>query len=176
MAASAPEKDYVHQLLQHLTSYNEGIAPESMVENIAEFERHHEGANVLQIFKKEIDFSADIVIIAIGENVSPLLTEEAGAVFRTQFTSLIEALKPPRNASIFVRSSFWPDLVKDRIMKEACESAGGTFIDITAIGENSANRANAERPFKDDGVAIHPGDAGMKAIAEAISDAIWRIA
>jgi len=76
--------------------------------------------------------------------------------------------------TLFVRSTFWPDPVKDAILRQICTDAGGTFVDITALGANEANQARAERSFSDAGVGIHPGDAGMAAIAEAILNTIHR--
>jgi hypothetical protein len=49
---------------------------------------------------------------------------------------------------------------------------GGTFVDISRLGSDTKNYARSERKFSHDGVAGHPGDAGMAAIAEAIWKAV----
>ena len=71
-----------------------------------------------------------------------------------------------------VRSCFWPDDAKDRMLNEAAREAGAIFVDASALGRDPANAARSERSFSHDGVAGHPGDRGMKAIADAIVSAI----
>jgi len=58
------------------------------------------------------------------------------------------------------------------VLRQVCQEAGGIFVDAGPIGRVPANAARAERFFKHDGVAGHPGDRGMKAIADAITQAI----
>jgi hypothetical protein len=49
---------------------------------------------------------------------------------------------------------------------------GGTFVDISALSKDEKNYARSERPYKHAGVAHHPGDRGMAAIAEEIMKAV----
>ncbi|WP_417745661.1 hypothetical protein [Rosistilla oblonga] len=88
------------------------------------------------------------------------------------FARLLAELKRHGDPVIFVRSSFWPDPTKDGIMRRATADAGATFIDITTLGQDMSNRASAEQDFEHAGVAAHPGDKGMQAIADAIFAAI----
>ena len=117
-------------------------------------------------------FSADIVVVAIGENVPATATEEAKVKFAAAFARLLAALQQHGPPAIFVRSSFWPDAVKDGIMRQASTDAGATFVDIAALGRDGANAARAERKIEHAGVAGHPGDQGMRAIADALLAAI----
>jgi len=73
-----------------------------------------------------------------------------------------------------VRSSFWADDAKDQALKEACQEAGGIFVNVGPLGQDPANAARSERSFTHDGVAGHPGDKGMKAIADAILQAVLK--
>ena len=73
---------------------------------------------------------------------------------------------------IVVRSCFWPDAAKDAALRQACAEVGGIFVDIGPLGRDEANFARSERQFSDAGVAVHPGDKGMKAIADAILAAL----
>ena len=73
-----------------------------------------------------------------------------------------------------MRSTFWPDTVKDAILRQVCQDAGGTFVDISHLGADEKNYARSEREFSHAGVAAHPGDAGMAAIAEAIGNAMHK--
>ena len=45
-------------------------------------------------------------------------------------------------------------------------------MDIGHLSKDESNYARAERDFKHKGVAAHPGDRGMQAIADAILEAI----
>jgi hypothetical protein len=57
-------------------------------------------------------------------------------------------------------------------MRRACEGLGGTFVDISALARDEKNFARTERPYRHAGVASHPGDRGMAAIADAILRAL----
>lgn len=171
MAASAKELDYVHLLTAQITKAA-GAKPQTMVRNIADFERQHLGFNIAKEFKAELEFQPDLVIVAIGENVPELGTDEAIANYATSYRRLLDEFRKAGQASLFVRSSFWPNTVKDDIMRKACADVGGTFVDISELGRDPSNAAKAERKIEHEGVAGHPGDKGMRAIADAIFAAI----
>jgi hypothetical protein len=171
MAASSSDRDYVHLLAQQLSAAAGG-KPDVLVANIAEFERQYENYDVDGQLRQQLEFAADVVIVAIGENVPALATNDAQQRFRVCFERLLAALQRQGRAVLFVRSSFWPEPVKDAIMQEACCAAGGVFVDIRALGGVEANAARSERHFEHAGVAAHPGDQGMKAIAAALWTAI----
>lgn len=168
MASSALEKDYVHLVAAGLAELS-GKKPEVKVANIADFERNLATYDIDATLKAELDFKPTLVILAIGENVPALGTEDAKAQFRSGLKKLLGSVK---GATIVVRSSFWADKTKDDLLKEACLAAGGTFVDIGALGKDEANYARSERKFEHAGVAAHPGDKGMKAIADAILAAL----
>jgi hypothetical protein len=71
-----------------------------------------------------------------------------------------------------VRTCFWPNAAKDEVLREACQEAHGILVDAGPIGRDPANSARSERDFKHAGVAGHPGDRGMKAIADAMVEAV----
>jgi alpha-galactosidase len=171
MAATSEDKDYVHLVTKALAA-KQGTAPEIMVKNVADFERNHVGYDIAGKFADAAGFKADLVILCIGENVAALKTAEAQAKYQEQVTALLKALKSNPQANVIVRSSFWADSAKDSAMRQACEAIGGTFVDISALSKDEKNYARSERPYKHAGVAHHPGDRGMAAIAEAIVKAV----
>lgn len=173
MAASAEAKDYVHRVTQGLTD-KAGKAPEVLVKNIATFERSHAGVDVTAVFKDAVDFQADLIILAIGENVPALKTEAEKAAFQESVTRLLTALKGTRSPRILVRSCFWANPAKDEALRQASAAVGGCYVDISALSKNEANYARSERPYKHAGVANHPGDQGMTAIAQALLQALER--
>jgi hypothetical protein len=171
MAATAADKDYVHLITSALAAQT-GTAPEAMVENIADFERTPEKFDFKTRLEKPLAFKADVVVVAIGENVPAPRTDAAKAAFREHFQKLLATLKSKDGPAVFVRSCFWPDPVKDEILKRVSTEAGVTFVDISAVGKDPSNRASAERQIAHQGVAGHPGDKGMKAIADVLLKAI----
>ena len=158
----------------HLSSLaaKQGATPVIMVKNVADFERNHVGYDIAGKFADAAGFKADLVILCIGENVAALKTAEAQAKYQEQVTALLKTLKSNPQAQIIVRSSFWANTAKDTAMRQACEAVGGTFVDIGALSKDEQNYARSERPHKHAGVANHPGDRGMAAIAEEIVKAV----
>ena len=171
MAASALDKDYVHLVSASLAELT-GHKPEVQIANIADFERTFGTYDFSVKLKEHFDFKADLVIVAIGENVPALGTEELKTQFKAALTKLLTALKANGQPALFVRSCFWADKTKDDIIQQACAAAGGTFVDIGTLGKDESNYARSERKIEHNGVAAHPGDKGMKAIADAIVNAM----
>jgi len=169
MAASARDRDYVHQLLDRI-SKSAGGTPEVMIRNIADFERQLIDFDLAEALNQELAFEADVVILAIGENASSPKTDEARKRFSDTLENLLGRLDQHGHPKLFVRSQFWPDEEKDRLLKKACANAGGIFVDIGKLGTDPANSARSERQIDHEGVAGHPGDKGMAAIA----DELWK--
>lgn len=169
MAASAIEKDYVHILLGKWKQAT-GKTPVSMVKNIAEFERNLDEYVISEQLKDELSFKADTIILAIGENAATPKNDEERKRFSTALDQLLKSLKENSAPTIYVRSQFWPDVEKDTLLKQATERAGCVWVDLNQLGADPANAAKAERHFDHAGVAGHPGDKGMQAIA----DKIWQ--
>ncbi len=171
MAASSEDKDYVH-LLAAALARQAGSAPRIMVRNVADFERNYATYDVDGQLKDAFAFDPDLVVLAIGENVPGLASEEAKTKFKAGVMSILRCALARRHPLVVVRSCFWPDAAKDQVLREACEAAGGAFVDAGPLGRDPANAARSERSFTHDGVAGHPGDEGMKALADAILQAV----
>lgn len=173
MAASAVEKDYVHLLTAQIAKTAGGM-PAVKVKNIADFERNLDAYNLAEGLKDELEFQADLVIVAIGENSAALTTDEAKLRFSTSFAKLFAELKRHGNPTLIVRSQFWADSAKDERMKQACLDVGGVFVEISQLGADETNFARSERKFEHAGVAGHPGDKGMQALADELWKAIQK--
>jgi lysophospholipase L1-like esterase len=170
MAASAKDKDYVHLVTKALAK-KDGTSPETLVNNIATFERQYAAYDAAQ-FKDAAAFGADLIIVCIGENVPNLATEEAKTQFKDSVVKMLNGIKGDRKPLIVVRSCFWANAAKDAALKQACSEVGGIFVDIGALSKDEKNYARSERTFKHAGVANHPGDRGMQATADAIVGAV----
>ena len=171
MAASAPEKDFVHIVTRSLAKSSKE-KPKTLVKNIAAFERQYATYDLKQNLKDAFAFKPDLVVVAIGENVPKLETEEAKTQFKASVDRLLKELQTDKQPTIIVRSCFWPNPAKDAALHQACQQAGGIFVDISSLGKDESNYARSERDFQHAGVAAHPGDKGMQAIADAILKAV----
>lgn len=171
MAASAENKDYVHIVTEGLRQ-RQSSPPNVLVQNIADFERAHAKYDVEAKFADASAFQANLIILAIGENVPGLATDEAKATFKGELLKVLKKLKGPQNPTIIVRSCFWNNTAKDQILEECAKEVGGIFANISTLGKDESNYARSERPYKHAGVANHPGDKGMQSIADSILAAI----
>jgi hypothetical protein len=171
MAASSEDKDYVHLVTTALAQHA-GSRPRIMVGNIADFERNYATYDVDKQMKDLFALDPDLVVLAIGENVPALASEGDKAQFRTGVMSILRCALARRHPLVVVRSCFWADAAKDEVLRQACQDVNGIFVDAGPIGRDAANATRSERAFTHDGVATHPGDKGMKALADAIVGAV----
>jgi lysophospholipase L1-like esterase len=171
MAATAQEKDYVHLILAAIAK-TAGGTPEARIDNIADIERQYATIDIEARLKDHLAFKPDILVLAIGENVPALATDADRSAFQAAVARLLNGFRQAGCPALFVRSCFWPEAAKDEALRQACAVAGGTYIDIGSLGRDPANAARAERAIEHAGVAGHPGDRGMQAIAEAILGAM----
>jgi alpha-galactosidase len=171
MAASAERKDYVH-LVTGALSEKQDATPEVLVQNIADFERSYADYDIAGKLKDALAFKADLVIVAIGENTPALKSPEDMARFQASITRLLSAFKADNQPTIVVRSCFWVNAAKDDALQKACDAVHGLYVNISELSKAEVNFARSERLFKHAGVANHPGDRGMAAIAGAILKAL----
>ncbi|HOW71013.1 MAG TPA: glycoside hydrolase family 127 protein [Phycisphaerae bacterium] len=171
MAASSEDKDYVHLVSRALADHT-GAVPQVRVNNVADFERHYATYDVDGQLKDAFTFDPDLVVLAIGENVPALGSEDARARFKAGVMKILACALAKRRPLVVVRSCFWADDAKDQVLSQACQEAGGIFVNVGPLGREAANMARSERSFTHDGVAGHPGDRGMKALADAIVQAV----
>ena len=158
MAASGEAKDYVHVFTKALSD-KQGSTPEILVKNIADFERAHQGYDVAAKLKEAIEFNADLIVLAIGENVPALKTAEEKTQFQADVTALLKSLQGSRKPVILVRSCFWANAVKDEALRGACDAVKGIYVDLSALSQDKSLYGRAEREFKNAGVANQIGRA-----------------
>jgi lysophospholipase L1-like esterase len=173
MAASAVELDYVHLLTAEISRAT-STTPRIRVRNIADFERGYEKFDIDSSLKADLEFDPDLVIVAIGENVAELSTPEARDGFSLAFSRLLTAIKSRKPKVIVVRSCFGRNPPKDQILRKSSSAVDALFVDISKLADEESNFARSERVIEHAGVAGHPGDKGMRAICDAILEAIQK--
>lgn len=164
MAASAPEKDFAHLVVKGLEK-RLGKRADFRIRNLALLERNF-ATNVASVAEIAADaaWRPDYVVIAIGEN-SPNITPTNAAVFR-KFLGDLSRMFTSRRAKVVLRSPFWKSPAKNRCTKLAAEDSGAVYVDAGSLGASAENKAIGL--FAHDGVANHPGDLGMRRLAELI--------
>ena len=179
MAASAPEKDYAHLVASYIAAANQDRAPAMKADNfwlLGQYEQKYADYQPEVELREYLDWQPDILVIGIGENIENLDTPAKEAAFAKSFRGLLETFKKKCNPALFVRGRFMGrNPVQERIMKQCCEEMGGVFVSMDALSGDPLNYAAAEKDtthYTDGGMLAHPGDRGMKAIADALFEAM----
>ena len=169
MAASAREKDFAHLLVAGLEA-RRGERADFRIRNLALLERNYT-TNLLDFAElaDDVAWAPDYVVIAIGENVSSI--DDATAPAYTRFLvslarPLVESAKHP---PVLMRSPFWRNVTKAACTKQAAEEIGATYVDAGPLGDKAENKAIGL--FEHIGVANHPGDLGMRRLADLLLEA-----
>ena len=166
MAASAPEKDFAHLVASGLEK-RLGKKAELRVRNMAPLERNFTRsiASVTNI-ANDIAWSPDFVVIALGEN-SPNINATNAPAFRKFLADVARPFATlPKKPKIVMRSPFWRNPSKADCTRKAAEDVGAIYVDAGHLGFNDENKAIGL--FRHKGVANHPGDLGMKRLADLI--------
>lgn len=166
MAASAKEKDYVHLVMMAVQQKDSEavfcICQASLWERA-----YAEGESVYSMLAPAREFSADVIILRIGENCP--LDGFNKHIFKNEYLKLVRYLDATGKAQIILTSCFWKR-DGDDIIQEIAEENVMEFIYLGDLGEQDEMRADGL--FTHTGVAHHPGDKGMQVIAERILEKI----
>ena len=172
MAASEDSKDYVHLIEAYLKENGKNVTMNT--ENLAAWETNgNDRAEFLELADPYLYEGLDLVTIQLGENASNLDTWEK------DFEELISHVKEKcPTAQIIIVGDFWSNGNRDSDKETAAKAQNVTYISLDGIKENEEYYAGLgtkvegkdgkTHVIEHDGVAKHPGDKGMAAIAERI--------
>ena len=163
MAASSEDKDYVHLLGTSLKC--EGLDYCLMVNQIAEWERTFVQFDLAKLNPIR-DFSANIILFRFGENVDCRCEKKQFYNCLRQMTEYIA----PNDAALVFTTCFWKNPVVDECIRELSVSTGGKLIELGDLGDDASMKAGGL--FSHSGVAAHPGDRGMRVIADRIYETV----
>lgn len=185
MAATRRENDWVHKLLAKLQVSNPDCV-EYAVNMAATFERS--GVyDLQQIISSEkatghtdfqtIDLSTiELVVVRIGEN---------GLASQALVENLIDSIKTNcPNAEIVITGMFWSNNTKETYLHNAATAKECTFVQINQFDTQAYKESVGNQVYGDDGqlhtidnggVAAHPSDAGMEAIADTIFNVLSKV-
>ena len=163
MASSERDKDYVHLL----ESYILGIDPEASfcICQVADWERGYQsGSETLPLYERARDFGADLIVLRMVENVQKEGYDSLA--FARELDALVGYLDGESKAKIIVTTGFWHHPANDAL-REYARAHGVPCVELCDLGEQDAMKAIGL--YTHSGVANHPGDLGMQAIAERIA-------
>lgn len=161
MAASAPEKDYVHLLTAKFKQQNANANVST--KNIADFEVNYSTYDFDTELKSYRDNKPDLLILRIGENVQSTFDS---MLFAKRYQALIAYMRTNNpQLKVLAVGSFWSEPNKDYI-----NNIMGRYTPYISLSSLSTDFSNYAFDMKDvsDGVKQHPGDKGMQAIADMI--------
>ncbi|MBL8029508.1 MAG: SGNH/GDSL hydrolase family protein [Fibrobacteres bacterium] len=173
MAASAAEKDFAHLTISGIEKRT-GKKADYRIRNIFEMEKnYHNGYVIAKSQAEDISWKPDYVVIASGENVADFKNAMEQEAWGNALYDLGKVYKEANPAAkIVYRSVFWENKTKHRLAKEAAVKLGVAFADLGSRGEDLKMQAH-DAGFSHEGIAKHPGDAGMAMQAEIILKALF---
>lgn len=161
MAATSEDKDFAHVLFKKICDAQPEVKPELQLGRVT-----NEAA--MTGYEQLLPCKADLIVIELGDNYRGKADE---AELQKPYEKMIAALKKGHPCRVICVSA-WGNPALNPFIKKAAENQGATYVDIAPLFEDVNNRAASEGHFKHDGVNWHPGDRGMKAIAETLWTAI----
>lgn len=169
MAASSPEKDYVHLCISHiLEKYTDATF---CICQAAEWERRFlEGDATYSLYENARNFNADVIVVRLVENCPQTGYEEEE--FIAQYGNFINYLNKSGEAEVIVTTGFWKHPAGRYIISYAKREAL-PLVELEDLGEKEEMKAIGL--FEHMGVANHPGDLGMEYIAKRITDVFDKV-
>ena len=162
MAASAKEKDYIHRIMNAVDEKTSDTA--YCICQIAEWEREYKnGSNICDMYKTARDFDADIIVMRFIENCPQESFDNE--VYKIELGSILNYLNPNGKAKIIMTPGFWKH-PGDAGTEEYAREKNLPLVHLGDLGERDEMKAIGL--FEHPGVANHPGDEGMKVIADRI--------
>ena len=169
MAASEKEKDYVHLVEDHIKTKCPNAT--FCICNAADWERGYKNPEeTFYIFESAREFDADIMILKLCANSS--LVDFDGELFKRSFEKLINFLNKSGKAKIVIATEFLKHPAEDSLISFAKEF-GFPLCYLSDIADFEEYKAIGL--FEHKGVAGHPGDKGMREIADRIIKTLDKI-
>ncbi len=163
MAASTQERDFVHRLCAKLEEA--GVTVDLRFGNVADFERNPAETDHAY-FEDDFAFAPDVVVLRICENTPA----DKYAEFASAYETLIRRFRTNSNCTVFAVGPFWENGTMETRLKEASDKGGAVWLSLSSLHGDPSCQAIGQ--FEHAGVASHPSDRGMEAIADIILSGI----
>ena len=162
MAASAPEKDYVHLCMAEINKTNSDAA--YCICRAGRWEQNWKnGESVYSEYQAAREFCADVIVLRFVENCAK---DGDPAHFMEQYSKYVDFINGSGKAKLIVTTSFWNSTPWNDVIRAYAEKNGYPLVELSDMGGNPEMKAIGL--FEHKGVAAHPGDKGMAEIAKRI--------
>ncbi len=162
MAASCKQNDYVHRLIKKASDSPFCICQLSWWES-----EYKNGSTLLKNYEAARNFDADVIVMRFIENCPK--NDFDSNIFKTELDNLLCYLNKSGKAKIILTTGFWRHPGDSAIIEYAKEN-NLPCVTLGDLGEKDEMKAIGL--FEHSGVANHPGDLGMKNIADRIFDVL----
>ncbi len=169
MAASCAERDYVHLLMDKIR----WEAPQSShrIGQLADWEREYwRGTDVLNKYAQLKAWNADVVVVRLGDNIDGASMEDHDLF--AAFVQMIDFFVQGK-AKVALTTCFYVHPPKDELIFRLGKALDCPVVDLAPIAADDSMKALGD--FAHSGVASHPGDLGMEAIADALYPVVRRL-
>lgn len=169
MAASNPENDYVHLLYKK----SKELCPKVQfcVVQISSLEADFCNIELMKEYEIIKNYAPDIVVLRFGENI------KSGKYDLTKLNQsydyFVKNYLVSSKAYLIFTTCFWENGFVDEMIRKYCGIFGGELIELGDLGEDDSMKAIGK--FEHSGVQNHPGDLGMKNIADRIYGVMKKI-
>lgn len=164
MAASSEEKDYVHQFMKMVREKHPQAS--YRLAQIADWERAYwEDEKVLEPYRDARAYAADYIFsVILGANTDRNKLPEYD--FQEHYETMIRFFNPGNQGKVIITGEFWKDEQKENCVKGAAKDLKAIFVPMDDLGDTDDMMALHE--YENHGVAKHPGDKGMRTMAERL--------
>lgn len=154
--------DYVNVLIRKISAKQNNRLVRAKVYNLANFERHYKYYDY-NILKPLVEYKPDIIIFQLGENY---MREDDDLYFQ-RLVQLINYFG--RDNIRIVTSPYWGQRRKNKLNERAALITDSFYVDISNLfAYDKKTRADYNKKFANIALGMHPGEYGMKRIAEEI--------
>lgn len=173
MAASASEKDFAHLVWRGIEREC-GVVADCRIRNVYEMEkRFSTGYDPAVEMRDDVRWKPDYVVVAVGENVANLENVQEESEWSAMLVRIGEIFRKANpDVKLVYRTPFWPNGAKRRATMAAASRIGAYLADLGERG-GEADMQACNRGFSHAGVSHHPGDAGMRMIADTVLDTLF---
>ena len=166
MAASAPEKDWVHLIIKTLQERTQRKFP-TEVSNAADiFERNFRAFSPEKFADAFQAISADIILFQLGDNAHFFESDDK-EVFVRSYTNFINALRR-ENRLLLMTSPFYPYRRQEEATREVALNTGIFYANIAHLQLLDQRNLVIDQYQYHEFIEQHPSDRGMQGIAESV--------
>ena len=161
MAASAPEKDYVHCMMRSVEAVTED--PAFCICQVSAWEcNYKDGRDLFSRYENAMQFHPDILVMRYIENCPK--ADFDSEIFKAESKLLIGKLCK-EGTQVILTTGFWRHPGDDAI-RQLGREMNLPVVELGDLGEMDEMKAIGL--FEHRGVANHPGDKGMQTMADRI--------